>query len=177
VADSPSAARDDEVSLGYVSGVFGVSGEVRLYLHNRESELLSRPREVVLAAADGQRSPVRLRTRAGAGGRVLGEIEGVSTPEAANRLIHCEILIPRAELPRLGPDTWYQADLLGLPVYDASGRLVGTLTEVHGAGGTDVWLIQGPEGETYIPALKANLVAVRPGDRIIVTDEAVPEIL
>lgn len=177
MADTTSAARDGEVSLGYISGVFGVSGEVRLYLHNRESDLLSRPREVLLVLPDGQRSPVRLHTRSGAGGRVLAEIEGVSTPEAAAKLVNAEILIPRAELPRLGPDTWYQADLLGLPVYDASGRLIGTLSEIHGAGGTDVWLIQGPAGETYIPALKANLVAVRPGDRIIVTDEAVPEIL
>ena len=36
----PSRAGPDEVSLGWIVGVFGVRGEVRLHLHNRSSQLL-----------------------------------------------------------------------------------------------------------------------------------------
>lgn len=173
----PSVARSDEVSLGFVAGVFGVGGELRLHLHNRASTLLDQPRAVVLALPDGSRRPARLRARPGAGGRVIGLMEGVDSPEAALALMEAEILFPRAALPPLEADTWYHADLLGLPVRTASGRALGRLAEIHGAGGTDVWVIRGPDGDTYIPALKANLVAVKKGEEVVVTDEAVPEIL
>ncbi len=174
---STSAAREGEVSLGFVSGVFGTDGELRLYLHNRTSRLLDDWREVVLVPRDGVRRSARIRGRSGAGGRVIARIEGVSSPEAAAALMDAEILFARASLPAVEPDAWYHADLLGLPVRTASGRALGRLAEIHSAGGTDVWLIRGPEGETYIPALKVNLVSVQPGQGVVVTDEAVPQIL
>ena len=51
-----------------------------------------------------------------------------------------------------------------MPVRTASGRALGKLAEIHGAGGTDVWVIRGSEEDTYIPALSANLVRVAPGE-------------
>lgn len=177
MARAASAARGDEVSLGSVSGVFGTGGELRLYLHNRASSLLDRWREVVLVLPDGSRRPARMRARPGAGGRVIATVDGLDTPEQAGALMGAEILFLRASLPDLEPDAWYHADLLGLPVHTASGRALGQIAEIHGAGGTDVWVIRGPEGDTYIPVLKRNLVAVTPGQGVVVTDEAVPETL
>ncbi len=172
-----SKAQEGEVSLGTISGVFGIDGELRLFLHNRQSDLLAQERAVVLALPDGSRRPARMRARPGAGGRVLARVDGVDTPEAAAKLQDAEILFPREALPALPEGSWYHAELLGLPVRTASGRDLGKLAEIHGAGGTDVWLIRGPEGETYIPALSANLVRVAPGEEIVVTDESVPVVL
>jgi DNA-binding response OmpR family regulator len=45
--------------------------------------LLDKPREVQLVGPDGARRTVTLRSRPGAGRRVLGEIAGVGSPEAA----------------------------------------------------------------------------------------------
>lgn len=177
MARATSAARGDEVSLGSVSGVFGTSGELRLYLHNRTSTLLESWRDVVLVSPEGVRRPARMRARPGAGGRVLATVEGVESPEQAGALMGSEILFLRASLPKVEPDTWYHADLLGLPVRTASGRELGRIAEIHGAGGTDVWVIRGPDGDTYIPVLKVNLVSVKLGQGVVVTDEAVPETL
>ena len=38
----------DLIELGSVVGIFGVRGEVRLHLHNREGSVLQAPREVRL---------------------------------------------------------------------------------------------------------------------------------
>lgn len=177
MAQPPSQARPDEVSLGRVEALFGVSGELRLFLYNRQSELLFQPREVTLAFGDRSRRQVRMHARPGAGLRVLARIEGIDTPEEASKLVGAEILLPRAALPPPEPDAWYHADLLGTPVFTASGREIGRIAEIHSAGGTDTWTIRGPEGETYLPVLRALLREVRPGERVVVSDEAVPEII
>ena len=49
----------DELELGSLMGAFGVRGEVRVWLHHPESDLLATPREVVLVAPDGSRRRAR----------------------------------------------------------------------------------------------------------------------
>ena len=76
----------EPLRLGHVSGVFGVRGEVRLFLHNRESTLLNKGRNVVLVSPEGERLAVSLRSRPGAGRRSLGVTDGLSPPAGAQRV-------------------------------------------------------------------------------------------
>ena len=161
--------RDDELRYGKVNGVFGVRGEVRLFLYNRESDLLSAGREVVLLH-EGRRRIVRIKSRSGAGKRVLGRISGVSTPEAAHALIGAEILVPTSSLPALPEDTYYHHQLLGLPVHTESGELLGTIREIHSSGDVDLWLIKGAEAEIYLPAVGEEVISVTPGVGVVVSD-------
>ena len=65
-------------------------------------------------------------------------LEGVETAEQAQKLIGKILYLDRedAELPE---DTWFIADIIGLPVYDAeSGRRYGNVTEILQNGPTDV---------------------------------------
>ncbi len=155
-----SRAAPDEVALGWIVGVFGIRGEVRVHLHNRESDLLRDGREVVLIGPDGRRVRRTLRTRSGAGGRVLGRLEGVQDRDAARAWMGWEIVLPAEELPDPGPDTWYVRDLLGLEVQDEQGSRLGRLVEVHATGPVDVWEIEGDDGPWFLPALKERIVAV-----------------
>ena len=67
------AIGSDEVRLGRVNGVFGVRGEVRLFLHNRETELFEGVGcNVTLVSPEGERQERLLKSRSGAGKRVLG---------------------------------------------------------------------------------------------------------
>ncbi len=85
----------DEVHLGHVSGVFGVRGELRLFLHNPQTALFSEPAPVFLLLPDGSRQRRTLVIRSGAGKRILGKLEGVHSPEAAEAYIGAELLIDR----------------------------------------------------------------------------------
>ena len=161
--------RDDELRFGKVNGVFGIRGEVRLFLYNRESDLLATSREVVLLQ-DGKRRIVRIQSRSGAGKRVLGRITGVSTPEEAHALIGAEILVPTSSLPKLPDDTYYHHQLLGLPVHTESGELLGTIREIHTSGDVDLWLVRGEDAEIYIPAIVDEVISVTPGVGVVVTD-------
>ncbi len=149
-----------EVELGYVSGVFGVRGEVRLYLHHRESELLAAGREVVLVSPSGERLQVRLRVRPGAGRRVIGAIEGVSDPERAAELVDWRIRVRTSELPPPAPGEFYLHRVLGAPVW-CEGELVGEVTAYHDHGPVGVFEVRLADGATgYVPSTPEHVTTL-----------------
>lgn len=88
-------------------------------------------------------------------------IEGVNTVEEAQLLTGKMLYLDRedAELPE---DTWFIADLIGLPVYDAdSGRLYGKIDEILQNGPTDVYSIKTEEGKQLLfPGIPEVLIDV-----------------
>ena len=160
--------------FGRVIGIFGVRGELRLLLHNQQSQLLSEPRQVVLRSQAGERREVRLRTRPGAGRRILGTIDGVQDRETARGLMDWEILVRRDELPALEPGSWYVNDLVGLPVRGASGRALGRLTAVHQSGSVDVWELKSSRCVRYFPVLRDYVIQVGE-DGVVLDDDGVVE--
>lgn len=161
----------DEVRLGNVSGVFGIKGEMRLFLYNRDSRLFVRGYDVTLVGPDGTRRGVHLRTRSGAGRRVLGRLDGVSTPEAAAALMGHEIVVHKDALPEVEDGTWYHYQLVDLPVRTVDGTDIGTLVDIHPTGEIDLWIVRGPDGDFYVPATRQMVLSVVPGDEIIVSDD------
>lgn len=95
-------------------------------------------------------------------------LEGVETVEEAQKLVGKLLYLDRedAELP---PDTWFIADIIGLPVYDAhSGKLYGKVTEILQNGSVDVYAIKTENGkELLFPAIPDILKKVDvEGERI-----------
>lgn len=87
------------------------------------------------------------------------KIEGVDTVEKAQAVIGSVLYLDRedAELPK---DTWFIADVLGLPVYDVdTGELYGEVKEVMQNGPVDVYLIKGKR-ELMFPAVPEVLINV-----------------
>lgn len=168
-----SSARADEISLGWIVGVFGTRGEVRLHLHNRESSLLKDGFEVTLVDSDGNRSDTVLTSRPGAGGRVLGRIEGVIDREGARKAMGTEIVLLRTSLPEPEEGAYYYVDLIGLDVYVEGGGLVGQIQEIQASDQVDVWVVDAGDGPRFIPAVDGRIVGVDLGTgRVIVTEDA-----
>ncbi|MCO4744444.1 MAG: 16S rRNA processing protein RimM [Proteobacteria bacterium] len=128
---------DDEVELGFVSGFFGVRGEVRLHLHNRESTLLAKPHPVVLVSPAGKRHRATLQSRSGAGKRVIGRIGGIQYRDQSEVYKDWRIVVPRADLPDLDEDEFYLSDLEGMPVW-IDGEHRGTIRAIHATGPIEV---------------------------------------
>jgi len=149
-----------EIELGYVSGIFGVRGEVRLFVHNRDSELLANPRKVILLGPDEERRAVSMRCRGGAGGRVIARIDGVQDRDAAAALRDWRIVVSTDDLPKLPDSEFYLRDVLGCPVRIGE-RALGMLADVHQSGPVDVLEIRRDGDEPlYVPALAVWIAAV-----------------
>ena len=123
--------------------MFGLKGEVRLYLYNRASDLLEGGTGVVLVDQAGQRSFANVAIRPGAGKRILARVDDVRTVEGARALVGKEIVVARDAMPEPEEGSWYHHDLLGVDVQTRSGEPLGRLSEIHSSGGTDVWVVRG----------------------------------
>lgn len=96
------------------------------------------------------------------------KIEGTDSVEKAQKLVGQTLCIDRedAELPE---DTWFIADIIGLPVYDAdNGRCYGKVKDILQNGPTDVYVLKGTDGrELMFPAIPEVLLGVDiDGERI-----------
>ena len=168
-----SKAGPDEVSLGEIVGIFGTSGEVRVVLHNRTSQLFAKGRECVLVAPDGARRTIHLKTRPGAGGRIIGRVRGLRFRDQARELMGYELVLAKGDLPAAEDHEYYHHQLIGLTVETDTGEQLGTLDEIHSTGPVDMWVVHDADGgELAIPALRELIVSVDlAAGRVVVRDE------
>jgi len=162
---APDAAAEGELPFGSISGVFGVAGEVRLHLHHRESTLLADGLDVVLVDPDGRRWQARLRSRPGAGRRVLGRFDGITlTREQAASLKGWEILVRVADLPELEEGEFWVWQTIDADVVVA-GDVVGRVRHVHSTGPVEVFEVRTPgrREPVFVPAVTEAVVEVQPG--------------
>ena len=136
----------------------GLRGEMRAQLYCDTHELLT-DFDLYLGK---EHKPVRVTSAAPLKNDMCKlKIEGVNTVEEAQLLTGKMLYLDRedAELPE---DTWFIADLIGLPVYDAdSGQLYGKVDEILQNGPTDVYSIKTGEGkQLFFPAIPEVLIDV-----------------
>jgi 16S rRNA processing protein RimM len=157
---------DPPIELGHVSGVFGFNGDVRLFLHHRESRTLYKRSPVTLIGPDGARVDVVLQARAGPGRRVLGRIVGVDTKEDALALKDWRIEVPRSALPKLAQGEFYWMEVVGLPVL-VDGAKVGHVIRVHEGGPHEIFEVELDGGDVaFVPVLQSHVLAIRPPDAV-----------
>lgn len=169
-----SGVQSGELELGRITGVFGIQGEVRLFLHNPASEILAPPgREVVLLGPDGERRSGWLSSRSGAGKRILGRLGGVNQREQAREWMGWSVLVPEDSLPELDEDEFYVSQVEGAPVF-VGERKVGRVRSVHESGPVDIFEIDTPDGPLFVPCLRELVSAVSP-HRVELTPEALDE--
>ncbi len=122
---------DGELELAEIVGIFGVRGEVRLHLHNRESDWLDRWRDLVVMAPDGRRYAAKVKARGGSSDRVIAAIQGIEDRDVARGLAGCKIVVDRSRLPKPAEGEVYVWQIVGLPVFTPDGVERGKVVEVH----------------------------------------------
>jgi len=93
------------------------------------------------------------------------------------------IEIPETELRALDEDEFYNHDLIGMQVRDATGADLGTITEVLSTGSNAVLVTRGPRGEILVPFVEDIVTAIDAEARVVtvdpiegmLTDEAQPK--
>ena len=148
----------DRIILGQLAGAFGVKGEVRLKSFCADPADIARYTPLTTEAGRVFRVIVLTGATTGA---LIARIEGITTPEEANALKGQALYADRAVLPALPDDEYYHSDLIGLPVHDTGGALLGQVKAVvnHGAG--DLLDIQRPDGgAVMLPFTRAAVPTV-----------------
>lgn len=155
----------DEVLIGEVLRPHGLSGEFRVYPVTNNPKRFLKLQEVILRhGKTNQRFKVikaRLQME-----NVLLAVEGIDSPEQAEKYRGWEVRIDRSEVPPL-KEGWYYFELEGMQVYQGE-VLLGILSQVLETGANDVYIVKGNKGEEIcVPALKSVVQHVDvPGKRM-----------
>lgn len=138
------------ITIGRISGVYGVQGWVKVYSYTE-------PRENILKYTPWRiRRAERWETIAVPEGRrhgkgVIARLEGCADREAARALIGADIAVERGRMGDTAPGEFYWADLVGLEVINREGVALGRVDHLIETGANDVLVVADDGRERLIP--------------------------
>ncbi len=162
----------DRVCIAQIGGPHGIRGEVKL--RSFTADPMAVKDYGPLEAEDGS-AHFEIEAVRPAKGHLVARLRGVHDRNAAERLTHLRLFVPRERLPPPGADEFYHADLIGLTAVTADGAEVGTVVAVHDFGAGDLLELRPVTGGTTImlPFTDAFVPSVDvAGGRIVVKPPA-----
>ncbi len=144
------------IAVGEVLGTHGVSGGVRARVLSDVAHRFDVGQEIQILG-----TPYRIaRSSRGPSDRVILQLHGLGTFEAARALVGQLITVPPEAVPRLPDGEYFHFQLLGLRVLTQEGEDLGRLGDILVTGSNDVYVVSGPAGEVLVPALVDVIVSV-----------------
>jgi 16S rRNA processing protein RimM len=160
------------VRLARVTGAHGLDGELRVSLQGADPDCLAGIRTLWLAGAEsdaGARAHALVGVAPGRRGECRLRLAGIDDRDAAEAARGLWLWARAADLPAPEPGEFYLHELVGCTVADEAGALRGVVRGIWATGGTDVLVIEAPDGtELLVPAAASLLLDVDVAARRIV---------
>jgi 16S rRNA processing protein RimM len=138
---------DKRILIGRILAAHGLKGEVKI------KSFTEAPLDIAsygaVMASDGRK--FELVNERMQGETVVATIKGISDRTSAESLRGLALSVDRADLPEPDEDEFYHADLINLPVVDASGAEVGRVVAFHNFGGGDVVEVKRGTASVFVP--------------------------
>ncbi len=147
---------EELISVGKISGIFGVKGWIKVYSYTdvRENILAYSPwilkkgkESKLVEVVNGRRH----------GKTVVACLDGLIDRDEAAELNGWDIYIRPEQLPKARRGEYYWADLIGLQVKTVEGVELGTVQQMLETGANDVVVVMG-ERERLIPFLQEQTI-------------------
>ncbi|MBQ3886176.1 MAG: 16S rRNA processing protein RimM [Ruminococcus sp.] len=153
------------LEAGKIVTTHGIRGEVKIMPYTDYPELLCDFDRLFIGKDHREIGVERSRVFKNT---VIAKLEGIDTPEAAEKLRNKILYMHRDDL-ELDEDTYFIQDLIGMEVRDAdSGIVYGNIADVMQTGANDVYVIQGGDREYLVPAI-ADVVISTDMDNDVMT--------
>ncbi len=161
---SPEASPDERaparkwVAMAKIGRPHGVNGELKVRPFNADSTLIFEVDELRLRQKGKPPRLVRLEGARQGGDQWIVAFEGVDDRDAASRLTHGELSVPREAMPPLEDGEFYHVDVLGAAVLDAdSGDRLGVVRHLH-SGASELLEIRLDTGGDVLVPLQPDYV-------------------
>jgi 16S rRNA processing protein RimM len=147
---------EQHISVGKVSGVFGVKGWVKVFSFTdpRENILIYSPwllkkgdQTKVVNVVDGQ-----LQSKT-----IVAQLSGINDRDQAEGLMGWDVFITQNQLPKAAKGEYYWSELIGLNVETIAGVQLGVVDSLLETGANDVIIVRG-ERERVIPFLQGQTI-------------------
>jgi 16S rRNA processing protein RimM len=123
----------ERICVAQIGGPHGTRGEVKLKSFTADPAAVKDYGP--LESEDGAvHFEIEMLRPVAAKGHFVARLRGVNDRNAAGRLTHLRLFVPRERLPPPQPGEFYHADLIGLVAVTADGAEVGMVVAVHDFG-------------------------------------------
>lgn len=161
--------RAELLSVGQITSTHGLKGEVKVYPTTDDPEKRFRQLKEVVLKTPREDIPAVIRSVRFSKNLALLRFEGIDGIDAAEKYRGAYVCVPRDKAQKLGPDEYYEADLIGMEVVSDEGKSLGILTKVLHTGANDVY-----EVETDTDSRKSFLIpAIKECIKKVDTDEGI----
>lgn len=162
---------ENQILLGRIIGPHGLKGEVKI--RSFTADPLDVASYGAVTARDGRR--FRLERARLQGDVVIAAIRGISDRNAAEALKGLELHVEREGLPEADEGEFYQADLIGLPVFDGKGTKLGEIVGFQDFGAGDLVEVVLPSGALgLVPFVDVMVPTVNVEERrVVLSDDGV----
>lgn len=138
------------LEAGKIVNTHGIRGEVKIMPYTDVPELLCEFERLFIGK---DKTEIIIERSRVAKNMVIAKLEGVDTPEQAEKLRNKLLYMHRDDL-ELDDNTYFIQDLIGIEVKDADTDFVyGKITDVMQTGANDVYVIEGNGREYLVPAI------------------------
>lgn len=149
------------ISVAKISGLQGLDGELKLVpLSDHPERFTEMKGQRLVWRRDGEMRLVTVESIRGAGKLYLLTLAGVNSRNLAEPYVGGDLAVPEKELLPLPEGSFYIYQLIGLAVFDEHGHKLGHIKEILQPGSNDVYVVEGPDGDILVPALKTVVKSI-----------------
>ncbi len=145
------------VTLGRVSGVFGVKGWLKVQSYTEPHDNIATFDAWTLRRNGADRVFEVEDGRSHTGGSVVAKLRGLDDRDLAREWVGAEVVVEHERLPAVRADEFYWTDLEGLEVRTTTGVVLGKVDHLLATGANDV-LVLGGSPEVLIPFVVGPVV-------------------
>ena len=161
---SSTAAPDDLIQIGKITGAHGIRGSVKVYSYAESPDRFAVGSTIVLIDPKGATRHCVITWAQAYKKTIRLTLEGVETRNEAESLSGWGVFFSKKELPPLEPDTYYWSDLIGMEVVTVAGEHLGRIVQIIPTGANDVYVVKTPPdhpaGEILIPAISSVVLEI-----------------
>ena len=147
------------VPLGEIVTTHGLRGWLKLNPFNTSTTVLTGGLEVILEKS-GERWLFHLEESNPQRNQFLIKLKGVDSIDDAARFVGSTLLVDETALESLSPGQYYHYQVVGFEVFAATGARIGTIVSTLSTPAGELYVVQGPDKEHLIPAIKEFIDAV-----------------
>lgn len=144
---------DQLLPLGEIVATHGLNGWLKLNPFNIHSPALAKVRDVVLEKS-GAFTPCELEESQAYKQQLLIKLKSIDHIDQAEILIGARLCIDATQLAAPAAGEYYLYQTIGFEVHDLKGQRIGVITRTWSTAGGELFVVQGPEKEHLIPAVK-----------------------
>lgn len=156
-AESHLPAEPRFLIVGRVRAPHGVRGEVRVQILTDFPERFRQGAELWIGPEPRPYTVEKARFHEG---DVLLKFVGLDDRNAVEALRGAEVTVPVECAMPLPEDTFYVHQIVGLDVWTDAGERLGVVSEVLSLPANDVYVVDTPQGEVWLPAIADVILRV-----------------